>query len=348
VQALYLIIRREKENYRYILWGKVGRVMSIINKIKSKESLINDIFAIYAECTDPPKRPVELYHYTGVEAVYNIIKNKCFWLTKSDFLNDEKELFYFYDILKEVLEENEFSNLNLEFIDWLKIESDEKLENTFILSFTRESDSLPLWEMYANGRGYNLEVEYNKFFEEFWSGDMYISTCDSKKIYLTRKNDTKEFCGVSDFVVYDRQLQKDKVNELLRGVDLSIEFMDNYPEEIQFNMIREMKYRILSEFINCIMLFKDESFSYEKEFRVVYNIINCDQLDIVRHRISNGRIIPYIQLGTENNIIDSVRLSPRLKDDILSVKGLVSFVNTTNKFNEFNKISIDYSKSSIR
>lgn len=314
----------------------------------NKESLIRDIFEVYGKCTALPERPDKLYHYTSVEAVYNIIRNKCFWLTKSDFLNDEKELLYFYDVLREVFEENEFSNLDSGFIDWLKIEGDKKLENTFILSFTRDNDSLPLWEMYANGRGYNLEINYRKFFKEFSDGKMYISTLDGRKIYLTRKNDTKQFYGVSDFVVYDRQMQKDKIKELLSGVDFSIEFMENYPDEIQFNMIREMKSRILSEFINYIMLFKDKSFSYENEYRETYNIINCEELDIIKHRINNGRIIPYIELGVDDNIIDSVKMSPRLKDDILDIKGMESFVRTMNKFNGDRKINIFYSKSSIR
>lgn len=316
--------------------------------MSKKEILVNDIAEIYAKCISLPDRPDKLYHYTGVEGMYNIIKNKYFRLTKSDFLNDEKELIYFYDILKEVLEENEFSNLDLLFINWLKKEGDKKLENTFILSFTKESDSLPLWEIYANGRGYNLEVDYHNFFREIGGEKIYISTIANDRIYLTRKNDTGQFCGISDFVVYDRTLQKDKVKELLRGVDLSIEYMECYSEEIWFNMIREMKSRILSEFINCMMLFKEKSFSYEKEYRVVYNIINCDQLDIVRHRISNGIVVPYIELGFVNNVIDSVTISPRLKDEILAIKGLASFVNTMNKHNGSNKIEVCISKSSIR
>ena len=34
------------------------------------------------------------YHYTTLEALYNIVKNKTFWLTSLKSSNDKKELYY--------------------------------------------------------------------------------------------------------------------------------------------------------------------------------------------------------------------------------------------------------------
>ncbi|MCS4461730.1 DUF2971 domain-containing protein [Clostridium botulinum] len=269
-------------------------------------------------------------------------------MTKSDFLNDEKELVYFYDVLKEVVEGTRFMGIDEKFIDSLKRESDKILENTFILSFTKDSDSLPLWEMYSKGKGYNLEITYDKFFDARWQEKVYISNNNNNKIYLTRNNDNRQFFGPTNFVVYDRSLQKEKIYELLKGIDLSREFRLTYPEDIKSIPIIEMQKRILSEFVDYMVLFKDESFSYENEFRIVYNIIDCDQLNIVKHRIINDRIVPYIELGIEENVIDSVTISPRLKSDILSVKGLNSFINSINNLNESDKISVACSQHSIR
>lgn len=313
-----------------------------------KQSLKDEILEIDTSCINIAENPDKIYHYTDVNGIYNIINNKSFWLTKSDFLNDEKELVYFYKILKIVLKENEFENINFDFVEWLKVVASESLKNVFILSFSTEKDSLPLWEMYANGNGYNMEIQYNKYFNEFWNKNIFVTTSTNEKIYMTRKNDSGKFCGVEEFVVYDETVQKNRVKELLEGIDKSIEFVNEYNEDTkECGLVRELQSRIASELINCMMLFKDKSFSYEKEYRIVYNIIDCDELDIVKHRISNGRIIPYIELGFENMFIESIRVSPRLKNDILSVKGLTSFINKINRKNG-SQIEIIPSESSIR
>nr|WP_276576034.1 hypothetical protein [Oceanirhabdus seepicola] len=204
--------------------------------------------------------------------------------------------------------------------------------------------------MYANGRGYNLEIYYDKYFNELWNQKAYVSSVNknNEKIYLDRKNDTKQFCGVSDYVLYDKQSQKNRINELLMGLDYSIEFMDKYPGEIEYHIISEMKSRILSEIINCMMLYKDEYFSYEKEYRIAYNISNCNELGIVRHRVRNDIIIPYIELGFDNNVIESIAISPRLKNDVMAIKGLNSFVDSVNKINKLNQIKVVFSECSIR
>lgn len=313
-----------------------------------KQMLVNDIYKSYRKCDFRPERPEKIYHYTGVQGIYNIIKSKCLWMTKSDFLNDEKELVYFYDVLKEVVEESRFMGIDENFIEQLKIQADKMLRHTFILSFSTESDSLPLWEMYSKGKGYNLETSYRKLFDAVWYGKGYISTNNNEKIYLTRKNDTGRFCGTSNLVIYDRKLQKKKIKEILRGLNLCMQFKLMYPEDIKTTPIIEIEKRISSELVDYMMLFKDESFSYENEFRIVYNIIDCDQLNIVKHRIINDRIVPYIELGIEENFIDSVTISPRLESDVLSIKGLNSFVNSINDLNESEKISVCCSEHSIR
>lgn len=80
-----------------------------------------------------------------------------------------------------------------------------------------------MWEMYSGGRGYNLEFNYEKFFQAFCDGKTYIS---------------------------------------------------------------------------YIMIFKDESFSYEGEYRAVYNVINWE-LESIKHRVKDGKIVPYIELVVE-------------------------------------------------
>ena len=56
----------------------------------------------YYEVTD--KNPIyikldminnkRLYHYTALEAGKNILKNSCFWVTRSDYLYDKSEIIY--------------------------------------------------------------------------------------------------------------------------------------------------------------------------------------------------------------------------------------------------------------
>lgn len=102
-----------------------------------------------------------IYHYTKSNGVNGIIKNNCFWATKSNFLNDPKEFSYIENIVLPVC--NEYiknDTYKMMFIEDVMEESVllDGGENTdyFVLSFSNCRDSITMWEQFANRTGYNI------------------------------------------------------------------------------------------------------------------------------------------------------------------------------------------------
>ena len=47
----------------------------------------------------------DIYHYTSVDGIIGILRNKELWFTNIYFLNDNQELFYTYKLIDEVIKE---------------------------------------------------------------------------------------------------------------------------------------------------------------------------------------------------------------------------------------------------
>lgn len=52
----------------------------------------------------------DVYHYTDLKAVKNIVENNCFWLTKANFLNDFEEVTYAAELIERLLKSGRYSN----------------------------------------------------------------------------------------------------------------------------------------------------------------------------------------------------------------------------------------------
>lgn len=104
-----------------------------------------------------------LYHYTTTDSFIKIIESEKLWLTNCRFMNDSSELQYPVDITKKainsLIKKNEFSsefqNNVLKFVpDALKTAKD----RNYIVCFTSNGDSLPMWNMYGKS---GLAIEFD-------------------------------------------------------------------------------------------------------------------------------------------------------------------------------------------
>lgn len=121
------------------------------------ESLVKSI------CPKHFSTPQSVYHYTTLEALLGgiIPESKadklCFWATDANYMNDPRELKIDWEQLKKDTKDIEFISKLLNSFD---LGQNGAIDNTFLLSFSENNDSLPMWGMYGkNGDGVVLEFD---------------------------------------------------------------------------------------------------------------------------------------------------------------------------------------------
>ena len=154
----------------------------------------------------------KLYHYTSVEALYNIISNKTFWLVNTTSSNDLTELKTstdeIIDLLK-IIKDMQRGNGIKNFIDSLieTAKNDFKIpsphQSHFMICLTEDMDHLSNWERYANNkRGIAIGLNANQLNEKiFYMKDNYaFSALHIYKMIYSKMDliNTAAFC-VKDF-----------------------------------------------------------------------------------------------------------------------------------------------------
>ena len=71
----------------------------------SKKVLMKNFYNSEFSSTKYAKIIGDIYHYTSVDGIIGILKNKELWFTNIYFLNDNQELFYTYKLINEVVKE---------------------------------------------------------------------------------------------------------------------------------------------------------------------------------------------------------------------------------------------------
>ncbi len=265
-----------------------------------------------------PEKPEQymLYHYTSVEGLLGILDNCTIWVTKSDFLNDYSELVYLRQVYANLLlrlksEKDEMFRCKqfyailagiMETIDnpgWLQE------QDLFVLSLTHHADSYTLWSNFSGHHGYNIQFDYSSLLE-VWREEGFTPLCMGR-------------------IVYDKQEQRNILYQDLNEVYHTWEQADKGCSHLKTaEIVREA---ILDRCkMYSIFFFKDECFTEENEYRIVFTA----ERDTVRFRLRNGAIIPYIEIpagSRESNAIFDITIGPKLNIDIAE-KGMVYYLKT--------------------
>lgn len=281
-----------------------------------------EIFSIVNEVIK--ERDIEtIYHYTSSSGLEGILKSKTLWLTRWDFLNDPSEYLYIHDIIEKSLHDlpldKNFKRIIRERNQYKK---DSKLEkrpfgNTlgvYIGSFSREADSLALWQGYTKSTrtdGYCIGFDYHRIFEE-QKLDLIVAP-----------------------VIYFEKEQKGIIGRILLHlykIYLSITENPNLSHETT-RVVRQLFDESL---VYLSVLFKHHAYQHEQELRVVYTQRSAYPYPQPEQKIrnSNGLFIPFIELPFEQKRVQSVTASPTL-DPQLAVAGL----NALKKSLDYNFLS---------
>lgn len=251
----------------------------------------------------------EIFHYTALKNIEPILLNSqnkiVLRASQFDCLNDISEGTIveqcYYEVCNNLKNDGRISEKLYNLLSSIKpspnetfiISQDGKLKKhrgeytTYILSFSKNNDILPMWNYYSKGdmfEGINLGVNTEKilsnFPQSFADGKAHVSV---------------------NSVVYLPEEQKQIIKEFLLNI------IKNYDE--QFN--DSVRAIVSMKLTSWKMLFKKEYFSHEQEVRIIVNIANKykDVLP-VKYRTNSGYIIPYIELKISKDTLKSVTLGP--------------------------------------
>lgn len=324
------------------------------------ENLINDKnfennYQVYSNITlnlfEKNDTNLILYHYTSIYSLKGIIENKELWVTGIDYLNDSKERKYIIEYLEFVINKlKEIDNNGivecLKYVLWgirlfFKEELSEtdgiydeirsyvnnnlirRLNDSYVLSLSKNNDSLTLWGNYSNNEGYNIGFEKNSLIDTFINSD-------SSENWIPLHGEV-----LYKSINYDKDI---KSNEII------IEIQEYYNKCIKYNVSKEkIICGLIGNMIYIGLFIKQKEFMNEEEYRVVFLRENYFEKGFrTEFRIKDSSVIPFIKVPFNERDIKSIKIGPNNRSDITE-KGLKALL----KEKGFNLEEIEINKSNI-
>ena len=209
------------------------------------------------------------YHYTTLEALYNIVKNKTFWLTSLKSSNDKKELYYkssdFLKDFSELCETEQDENVKRYFqLINESIKSHEKefysvfkeKVTPYALCLCEKKDNLTHWDRYAAG----------------CTGVCIGFNISALKVHMQRMNSTAFGMGLYDVekIFYDSELRKTHIKEMLTRI---LEVIKDKKQIEDVDELIEKSGYVYAESVcsGLIKFTKNNSFIDEDEVRLYHD-----------------------------------------------------------------------------
>ncbi len=258
------------------------------------------------------KEPEVIYHYTDLNALKSIVENNTLWATNTKFVNDIEERRYIANVLDLLLPPNSsadtislFDTIKHEIQDYGDTDSHrgeihdiirKHSADAYIISFSVNQDSLPLWSGYAQKQGLNIGFNRQKLRSDIYNafdGEANDVLC-GKVLYVNNKADNRNL-----------QILQTMIYEICDDC-------------LQRNIDAELINSILASHIMYIRNFvKSESMQSEEEYRMV--IIPKTTESNVRIRVKDDMLIPYIEYSENiQEAIKCVTIGPTNKNEMLA------------------------------
>lgn len=239
-----------------------------------------------------------LHHYTDLDGLIGIVKNKCIYSTDSRFLNDLSEQTFSQKFILEYLEINYArKNRNKLTESLLAILSDWKMPKTYITSFSKDSDSLSMW------RGYGKEkIAFSLGFGKYFLNQTTNTIAHLVNVYYN-KNDQEE-------------LLKWIFDTIYNYFNINIEIFE---DEENFKMFCSDIQNIL---VFVLPMLKHPKFHEEQEARLI--IRPMENLNI-KFKSSKRGLIQFVETDLDSDIfpflIEEIKIGPTsdreyLKDSV--------------------------------
>ena len=255
-----------------------------------------------------------VFHYTSPSSLISILKPEgpVLWFSRYDTLNDKTEGLHILDVYHEVcdclLREERISPSSYSSVRNLEMPEEDfflysntsdnmtcirkEKFNQYICCFSKNNDSLPMWNYYTkegNYEGYNIGFS---FFNTQYEGV---------------QNDLETNCHFRLYnVIYDdKEKEQILTNELIWAYLQSRRFSDN---------VNEIRHYLVDFLKTLMLVFKSNYFRHEAEVRAIFSIPQSNRNYQVQYRDKNGYIIPYIELGFSKKNVTAITIGPLLND----------------------------------
>ncbi|MCU4677709.1 DUF2971 domain-containing protein [Catenovulum sp. 2E275] len=258
-----------------------------------------------------------IYHYCGINAFFNIIRNKKLWVSAANNLNDYKEVDWFIDKARNKLSQAVRPE-NQDYLNEFWLHRSVNSPMPYICSFSKNGDLLSQWRAYADD-GSGLAIGFNR---EYFGFDSKMPTPNVS---------SKQSVGLAD-VIYDEKYQDRIVDTLVGTVGTPTESDDE-----KYNRFANAAVLINQFSYIC----KNSAFKEEDEVRIVHTpvIFGNDNggtrvlggISDLQHRVSGEYITSYFELDfAEDRAAEAlveVILGPKCKisrfdiETFLSVSG---------------------------
>jgi len=293
-------------------WGMpevfIPYVLNITEKYAERGWLRNQLIQLYMYANSikyilkiNPEEAKEIYHYSQPSSLRYLpqyskeIGGSKFRLGNAAYLNDPEEGKVFFKILEQA---------GCSIVNEIFEDSELKYENTYLASFSKKKDFLPMWVQYAqDGKGvcYALNTsvfEYNEF--------------DIEKHIYHRLTYNKYNLQEEKYVLYkvyyfnneDINANDLKVielcNDIAQMLDRIVQYMNNSEiKELVVNIINSIRY-----------LFKDVAYANEDEVR----IISIDYYDKKLIDITSEEVPRFYRELDEEIYFNKIILGPKAEE----------------------------------
>ena len=241
------------------------------------------------------------FHYTSGKGLYGILSTGTLQCTNINFLNDPTENKYLNNILDELfIIEPEFKKIYSALYN-SSLEDVFFTYNYYVASFSKKQDSLYMWNYYASGNGYNIEMNLDSI------------------VSLNEKHFDKIF--MQD-VIYNKKIQMDML------FDLFIEYQNKYNEYINTPIgikgedddlvveFHDIEFGFTEALYSYKFLFKHMAYRHEEETRLLIALDYTVNQDNLNYKVSeSGVIIQYTTLKLDlKKCIKSITVHPAASD----------------------------------
>lgn len=260
-----------------------------------------------------------IFHYTSPSGMTSILfddsEKITLWASRFDCLNDISEGTIaeqvFLEVCQELHDDNQISDELYALISKVAPARTILVHTTsnhttrvtraecdrFITSFSKNPDSLAMWNYYSKGskyEGFNLGFE-----PSFVMGSLNHSFCD------------KEIVTHIYPVIYRKEEQKALIRPLI--LKLHELYQQGYGESHETSI----RYVVSNQLTDWKLIFKREYFQHEEEVRIITDVAkrtkDCVPLEpatAIKYRHNCGYFIPYIELKLDKECLTDVNIGP--------------------------------------
>lgn len=316
-------------------------------------------------------RAKSIYHYTSISGLQGILQSKTLRFTNIKYMNDKDEITAGLESIAQAcnVSEEEREKLLSAFIS--------HGTQTFVCCFSLEEDSLPMWNYYTkeiNNQGYNIEFDDKKLVESILYSNPCLNGCDFAfgNVDYSKDNDSEYSRTITDRILSSMELAISKLfltvvkeaNANNSSVDKIA--INDWEEKIINSEKKKDTYNLPVYFFNgekCsfdknasgnfLYFVKRDYFKQEREFRIVITV--PDELlpelakkNIYKFRISNGVLIPYLELNFAEAVVKSITISPTVQSDLveLSIQDFMEYckynIQDISNFIKHSKVPVRY------